>query len=82
MAGQAGLVGAAFSIALAMRSRTVPSIPIGGANDSDGLPRLVIGILSGSVLLLLLSSGLVPKVAIGDGAWGKLDRGAAGKAPW
>jgi len=29
--------------------------------------RLVIGVLSGGVLLLLLSSGLMPKLALGNG---------------
>jgi hypothetical protein len=67
MAGQAGLVGAAFSIALAVRSRTVALDTDRWSNASDGLLRLVIGILSGSVLLLLLSSGLVPKLALGEG---------------
>ena len=67
MAGQAGLVGAAFSIALAVRSRTVALDTDRWSNASDGLLRLVIGILSGSVLLLLVSSGLVPKLALGEG---------------
>lgn len=67
MAGQAGLVGAAFSIALAVRSRTVALDTDRWSNASDGLLRLVIGVLSGSVLLLLLSSGLVPKLALGEG---------------
>jgi hypothetical protein len=66
MAGQAGLVGAAFSIALAVRSRTVALDTDRWSNASDGLLRLVIGVLSGSVLLLLLSSGLVPKLALGE----------------
>jgi hypothetical protein len=67
MAGQAGLVGAAFSIALAVRSRTVALDTDRWSNASDSLLRLVIGVLSGSVLLLLLSSGLAPKLALGDG---------------
>jgi hypothetical protein len=67
MAGQAGLVGAALSIALAVRSRTVALDTDRWSNASDGLLRLVIGVLSGGVLLLLLSSGLVPKLALGEG---------------
>lgn len=67
MAGQAGLVGAAFSIALAVRSRTVALDTDRWSNASDGLLRLVIGVLSGGALLLLLSSGLVPKLALGEG---------------
>ncbi|HEY0184685.1 MAG TPA: hypothetical protein VGC09_17940 [Rhodopila sp.] len=75
MAGQAGLVGAAFSIALAVRSRTVALDTDQWSNAADGLLRLVIGAISGSVLLLLLSSGLVPRLALGDGAgwdWGTI----------
>src|SRR3954452_17924164 len=67
LAGQAGLVGAAFSIALAVRSRTVALDTDRWSNASDGLLRLVIGVLSGGALLLLLSSGLVPKLALGEG---------------
>jgi hypothetical protein len=67
MAGEAGLVGAAFSIALAVRTRTVALDTDRWSNASDGLLRLVIGVLSGGVLLLLLSSGLVPKLALGGG---------------
>lgn len=67
LAGQAGLIGAAFSIALAARSRTVALDTDRRSNASDGLLRLVIGVLSGGVLLLFLSSGLVPKLALGDG---------------
>ena len=67
MAGQAGLVGAAFSIALAVRSRTVALDTDRWSNASDGLLRLAIGTVSGSVLLLLLSSGLVPKLTLGEG---------------
>ena len=67
MAGQAGLVGAAFSIAMAVQTRTVALDTDRWSNASDGLLRLVIGILSGGVLLLLLSSGLVPKLALGEG---------------
>ena len=67
LAGQAGLVGAAFSIALAVRSRTVALDTDRWSNAFDGLLRLAIGTLSGGVLLLLLSSGLVPKLALGEG---------------
>jgi hypothetical protein len=67
MAGQAGLVGAAFSIALAVRSCTVALDTDRWSNASNGLLQLVIGVLSGSVLLLLLSSGLVPRLALGEG---------------
>jgi hypothetical protein len=67
MAGQAGLVGAAFSIAMAVRSRTVALDTDRWSNASDSLLRLVIGVISGSVLWLLLSSGFVPKLALGGG---------------
>jgi hypothetical protein len=68
LAGQAGLIGAAFSIALAVRSRTVALDTDRWSNASDGLLRLVIGVVSGGLLLLLLSSGLVPNLALGKGA--------------
>jgi hypothetical protein len=67
MAGQAGLVGAAFSIALAVHSRAVALDTDRLSNASDGLLRLIIGTLSASVLLLLLSSGLMPKLSLGEG---------------
>jgi hypothetical protein len=67
MAGQAGLMGAAFSIALAVRSRTVALDTERRSNAADGLLRLAIGVLSGAVLLLFLSSGLVPQLALGGG---------------
>jgi hypothetical protein len=66
LAGQAGLVGAAFSVALAIRSRTVALDTDMRGNASDGLLRLVIGVISGGLLLLLLSSGVLPKLAFGD----------------
>ncbi|MBV9251858.1 MAG: hypothetical protein JO227_21780 [Acetobacteraceae bacterium] len=66
MAGQAGLMGAAFSIALAVRTRTVALDTDRWSNAFDGLLRLAIGVLSGGVLLLLLSSGVVPKLTLGD----------------
>ncbi len=64
-AGQAGLAGAAFSIVLAIKSRTVALDTDLTGNASDGLLRLAIGMISGGFLLLLLESGALPKIVFG-----------------
>jgi hypothetical protein len=66
LAAKAGLVGAAFSIALAIRGRTVAPDTDLLDNVTDGTLRLVIGIISAGVLLLLFKSGIVPALKIGD----------------
>jgi hypothetical protein len=66
LAAKAGLVGAAFSIALAIRGRTVALDTDLLDNVTDGTLRLVIGVVSGGVLLLLLGSGIIPSLKIGD----------------
>lgn len=66
LAAKAGLVGAAFSIALAIRGRTVALDTDLLDNVTDGTLRLVIGIISAGVLLLLFKSGIVPSLKIGD----------------
>lgn len=66
LAAGAGLAGAAFSIALAIRSRTVALDTDIRANASDGLLRVVIGAVSGALLLLLLSAGVLPKLVFGN----------------
>ncbi|HJS84838.1 MAG TPA: hypothetical protein VJ779_05215 [Acetobacteraceae bacterium] len=66
LAAGAALAGAAFSIVLAIRSRTVaPDLNLLG-NFSDSALRVAIGLLSGVLLLLLLSSGVLPKLSFGD----------------
>lgn len=66
LAGQAGLAGAMFSIALAIRSRTVALDTDIRGNASEGLLRLVIGLASGALILLLLTSGILPQLAFGE----------------
>ena len=66
LAAKAGLVGAAFSIALAIRGRTVALDTDLLDNVTDGTLRLVIGVISAGVLLLLFASGILPSLKIGD----------------
>jgi multisubunit Na+/H+ antiporter MnhB subunit len=66
LAAKAGLIGAAFSIALAIRNRTVALDTELLANVTDGTLRLLIGVISAGVLLLLLACGILPSLKIGD----------------
>ena len=66
LAAKAGLVGAAFSIALAIRGRTVALDTDLLDNVTDGTLRLLIGVISAGVLLLLFASGIVPSLKIGE----------------
>jgi hypothetical protein len=66
LAAKAGLIGAAFSIALAIRSRTVALDTDLLDNVTDGTLRLLIGVISAGVLLLLLGCGILPSLKIGD----------------
>ncbi|HYH17834.1 MAG TPA: hypothetical protein VD995_04380 [Azospirillum sp.] len=66
LAAKAGLVGAAFSIALGIRGRSVGLDIDRADNITDGVLRLGIGVISAGVLLLLIGSGVVPNVKVGD----------------
>jgi hypothetical protein len=67
LAGKAGLVGAAFSIALAVRGRASVALDIEfTTNLMDGTLRLLIGVVSAGVLLMLLASGILPVIKVGD----------------
>lgn len=66
LAAKAGLIGAAFSIALAIRDRTVALDTELVANVADGSLRLLIGVISAGVLLLLLDCGILPNLTIGN----------------
>ena len=66
LAAKAGLIGASFSIALAIRGRTVALDTELLDNVTDGTLRLLIGVISAGVLLLLFASGIVPNLKIGD----------------
>lgn len=66
LAGQAGLLGAAFSVVLAVKARTVALDTHPRGNLLDGSLRLVIGAVSGGLLLLLLGSDLASQVHFAD----------------
>jgi hypothetical protein len=65
-AGTAGLVGAIFSIAIAVRSRTVGTDTNSRALLTDCFVRLVIGVISGCFFQLLVEAGAFPKISVGD----------------
>jgi hypothetical protein len=73
LAAKAGLIGAAFSIALAIRGRTVALDTELLDNVTDGTLRLLIGVISAGVLLLLLACGILPSLKIGDAQFGGKD---------
>lgn len=73
LAGMAGLVGAVFSIALAIRRRTVALDTERLDNVTDGVLRLSIGIISAGVLLLLFGSGILPTFKVGDAEFSGMD---------
>lgn len=66
LAAKGGLIGSGFSIALAIRSRSVGLDIDRIDNIIDGILRLGIGVVSAGVLLLLLASGVVPNVKVGE----------------
>ena len=66
LAARAGTVGAFFSIALAIRNRTVLTNLYRRDNFADATLRIVIGMIAAGVLILLLGSKLVPNFKIGD----------------
>jgi hypothetical protein len=66
LAAKAGVVGAAFSIALAIQRRTVALDTDLLDNVTDATLRLVIGVISAGILLLLIKCGFVPNLKIGD----------------
>ncbi|MET0308423.1 MAG: hypothetical protein ABW023_06930 [Sphingomonas sp.] len=64
----AGAGGAFFSIALAMRTRTVlPDLQL-MANVIDAVLRMLLGVMSGAVVMVLILSGMVT-LKIGDAAF-------------
>ena len=66
LAARAGTVGAFFSIALAIRNRTVLTNLYRRDNFADATLRIVIGMIAAGVFILLLGSKLVPNFKIGD----------------
>ena len=66
LAAKAGLVGAAFSISQAIHGRNVAFGTDKLDNITDGVLRLVIGIISAGVLLLLFASQIIPSMKLGN----------------
>jgi hypothetical protein len=66
LAARAGTVGAFFSIALAIRNRTILTNLHRRDNLADAALRILIGIVAAGVLVLLLSSKILPSFTIGD----------------
>jgi len=65
LAARAGTIGAFFSIALAIRDRTILTNLHRRDNLADAALRILIGIVAAGVLVLMLSSNLVPSFTIG-----------------
>jgi hypothetical protein len=66
LAARAGTVGAFFSIALGIQRRTILTNLRRRDNMADAVLRIVIGVVAAGVLLLLLSSNVIPNINIGD----------------
>jgi hypothetical protein len=66
MATGAGALGALLSIAVAIRNRSVAVAGDWRANAADASVRLLTGIISASVLFLLMSSGMLTNIQIGE----------------
>lgn len=66
LAALGGTFGALFSIGLAVRTRAVAIDHHWSANISDGVLRIAIGALGAAALAMLLWTGILPKITIGD----------------
>jgi hypothetical protein len=66
LAARAGTIGAFFSIALAIRNRTVLTNLRRRDNLADAALRIIIGMVAAGVLILMLSSKILPSFKIGD----------------
>ncbi len=66
MSAGAGAIGAAQSIAISIRARTVAIEGDWKSNAVDAAVRVAIGMISAAVLFLMLYSGLVPNIKAGD----------------
>ncbi len=68
LATAGGAVGALLSIVSAIRNRTVALDVHQGSNVLDAAARLLVGIISAGFLFLILTSGMVPEVKVGEAA--------------
>jgi hypothetical protein len=67
-AAQAGAIGAFFSIAIAIRQRTVLTDLRWVDNAADAALRITIGVIAAAVLCLLLRTNLAPPLSLGGAA--------------
>jgi hypothetical protein len=70
LAARAGVVGAFFSIAIAIRKRTILPDIFRRDNCADAALRVAIGALGAGALLFLIESGVVPPIKLGDATIG------------
>jgi hypothetical protein len=68
LAAIGGAVGAVLSMSIAIRSRTVALDLDRDANIADGALRILVGIISAGVLILLMATNIVPSLNAGEGA--------------
>lgn len=66
LAGRAGAVGAFFSVAIALRNRSVLPNSHRKDNIADAVLRIVIGVIAAGVLILILRAAIMPGFKIGD----------------
>jgi hypothetical protein len=68
LAAIGGTIGAVFSMSIAIRSRAVAFDLDRNANIADGALRILVGVVSAGVLVLLMATDIVPKLQVGGGA--------------
>jgi hypothetical protein len=64
LAAIGGTVGAFFSVSMSIRSRTVALDVDPWTNVTDGILRVLIGVIAGAALTMLLSTGILPKLTV------------------
>ena len=69
LAGRAGALGAFFSIALAIRNRTVLTNLRRRDNISDATLRIIVGTIAAGILILLLGANMVGNVTFAGQTW-------------
>lgn len=76
LSGGAGAVGALLSIAISVRARTLDTQGSNGSVKMDALLRVLIGIISGTILCLMAQTGALPELTVNDLTFG------GGKVEW
>jgi hypothetical protein len=64
LAAIGGTVGAFFSVSMSIRSRTVALDVDPWTNVTDGVLRVLIGVIAGAALTMLLSTGILPELTV------------------